>query len=645
MIANERFGFVATDSGLGTSWSENSYHNRLTPWSNDPIVDPPSEVVYLRDDRSGDFWTATPSPAAGAIKHVTKFGQGYAAYTHRHRGLEVELTAFVPERDPIKILRLRIRNDGPAQRDLSAVYYVDWSLSDTRSRSASHIVTSIDTVCGALFARNAFRTNFGGRIAFIDTVTQSRSMTGDRSSFIGRNGTLSDPLAMEFVHLPGRVRATLNPCGAVQVTASVAPGESIEITFLLGEGKDEDGARSLIAVYRAPGAVEAALTSVITLWNKRLASIEVDTPDAGLNILTNRWLVYQTLGCRLHARSAFYQSGGAFGFRDQLQASGVLCTSMPLSRVITSFVPPAGNSRKATSNTGGTSRVGRACARACQDDRLWLVYAALRYSRVTGDWTIFDNTRPSHLATRAQGRRKESVYETPARLDDEISIYRTLHACNRADDADGHPWVAADGCRKREIGTTAWTKWANRAAARASGLAGFSPPFSDRSQRMQTRAVTPSLRGHTGRTRRGSKTARKRRGTEHGIARHISMTGPPLGSAQNAECRIDSIAQSWSVISGLGDPARSSAGDGVGRVPADRPRTSAHPAADAPVDKAEPSPATSRGMYLVCARTAANTRMPRFGLCSHRQCCSAEMSRTSCSASSIRSTGRPIVTA
>ena len=174
-IANERFGFIATDSGFGTTWSENSYHNRLTPWSNDPIVDPPSEVVYLRDDKSGEFWTATPQPAAGAVKHISKFGQGYAAYTHRHRGLEVDLTAFVPRSTiPSRFFGFVFATLRHAARELSAFYYVDWCLADTRARSAAHVVTSIDTECGALFARNAFRVAFGGRVAFIDAAAQSR---------------------------------------------------------------------------------------------------------------------------------------------------------------------------------------------------------------------------------------------------------------------------------------------------------------------------------------------------------------------------------------------------------------------------------------------------------------------------------------
>ena len=428
VIANERFGFVATESGMGTTWSENSYHNRLTPWSNDPVVDPPSEVVYLRDDASGEFWTATPSPAAGAVKHVARFGQGYASYGHRHRGLDVELIAFVPKDDPIKIVRLRIRNTTAAARELSAFCYAEWCLADTRSRSAAHIVTSIDTTCGALFARNAFREGFGKRVAFIDAVAHNRSMTGDRSSFIGRNGTLSDPLAMEFAHLPGRVGAVLDPCGAVQSTLHVAAGDTVELTFLLGEGIDEQAARELIGAYHEDGAVDAALKTVTDLWNARLSSVEVETPDRALNILTNRWLVYQVLSCRFFARTAFYQSGGAFGFRDQLQdVLAFLHFDADIAR--RHIIRAAGRQfREGDVQHWWHEPGGEGVRTRIEDDRLWLVYATLEYARVTGDWAVFDARAP-FIEQRAPGPDEHSVYETPVRLGEEASIYEH---CTRA---------------------------------------------------------------------------------------------------------------------------------------------------------------------------------------------------------------------
>jgi cyclic beta-1,2-glucan synthetase len=553
VIANERFGFVATDSGLGATWSENSFHNRLTPWSNDPVVDPPSEVVYLRDDKSGEFWSATPSPAAGAVKHVTKFGQGYATYTHRHSGLDVELTAFVPESDPIKILRLRIRNGTSTPRELSAFYYVDWCLADTRSRSSAHIVTAIDTVSGALFARNAFRAPFGRRIAFLDVLAQSRSMTGDRSSFIGRNGRLSDPLAMEFAHLPGRVGPVLDPCGAVQTSMTIAPGQSVEVTFLLGEGADEDAARALVGMYHARGAVEGALRTVVDLWNRRLACVEVETPDAALNILTNRWLCYQTLSCRFHARSAFYQSGGAFGFRDQLQdVLAFLHFDAGIAR--SHLIRAAGRQfPEGDVQHWWHEPVGEGVRTRIEDDRLWLVYAALEYARVTGDVRIFDARAPL-ISQRAPGSDEHSTYETPVRLNEEISIY---DHCTRAITRTMH--TGAHGLPL--IGTGDWNDGMDEVGAKGRGesvwlgwfLGSLLGPFAALAESRGDRQQAAGYRAHAARLKESLDGA----WDGEWYRRAYFDDGTPLGSAQNTECRIDAIAQSWSVISGLGDPDRS----------------------------------------------------------------------------------------
>ena len=552
VIANEGFGFVATDSGLGNTWSENSYHNRLTPWNNDPVVDPPSEVVYVRDDKSGEFWTATPSPAAGAVKHVTKFGQGYATYTHKHRGLDIDLTAFVPERDPVKILRLRIHNATNVTRELSAFYYVDWCLADTRSRSSAHIVTSIDTASGALFARNAFRAIFGQRVAFLDAVAKTRTMTGDRSSFIGRNGTLADPLAMEFAYLPGRVGAALDPCGAVQARVSVAGGSSIEVVFLLGEGADENAARALVAAYHESGAVDAAFRAVTDGWNRRLAAVEVQTPDSALDILTNRWLVYQTLSCRFHARSAFYQSGGAFGFRDQLQdVLAFLHFEPDIAR--DHIIRAAGRQfREGDVQHWWHEPGGEGVRTRIEDDRLWLVYAALEYTRVTGDMSIWDAMAP-FIEQRAPKADEHSVYETPTVLDEALPIYehciraiaRTMHTgahglplMGTGDWNDGMDEVGEQG-----RGESVWLGWF---------LASLLGPFAEVAESRGNPQQAGAYRAHAARLKEALEAA----WDGEWYRRAYFDDGTPLGSAQNVECRIDAIAQSWAVISGLGDPDR-----------------------------------------------------------------------------------------
>ncbi len=591
VVANERFGFVATESSLGNTWSQNSYQNRLTPWANDPVVDPPGEVIYLRDDERGEFWSATASPAGGAIAHYTRFGQGYAVYEHHHRGLQVELTAFVPVSEPIKLMRLRIGNTGAFARQLSAFYYVDWCLSDTRSRSAATIITSIDTVSGALFARNAFRPLFGNRIAFIDTTAPERTMTGDRSSFIGRNGTLADPLAMEFTHLPGGVGAVLDPCGAIQAALTVPPGEVVEVTFMLGEGLDESGARALSARFRQPGAIDAELARVTELWNSRNAAVEVATPDRALDLLLNRWLAYQTLSCRFYARSAFYQSGGAFGFRDQLQ--DVLACLHFDSEIARDHIIRAAGRQFAEGDTQHWWHEpgGEGVRTRIQDDRLWLVYAALEYSRVLGSRDIFDFTAPL-IAQRAPGPDEASVYETPTVVPVAMSIYEH---CTRAiarsmetgvhglplmgtgDWNDGMDEVGAHG-----RGESVWLGWF---------LASLLGPFASVCEERGDLQQAATHRAHAARLKAACEAA----WDGSWYRRAYFDDGTPLGSSQNVECRIDSIAQSWSVISGLGDPERSrQAMQSVEQWLIDR-SSRLILLLTPPFDKAEPNPGYIRG--------------------------------------------------
>ena len=549
-------------------------------------MDPPAEVVYLRDDQSGEFWTATPSPAAGAVAHVAKFGQGYAMYEHRHRGLHVQLTAFVPVTDPVKILQLRIENRSAAARDLSAFYYVDWCLSDSKTRSAANIVTSIDTVSGALFARNPFREQFGGRVAFIATSAKLRTMTGDRSTFIGRNGTLADPLAMEFAHLPGRVGAVLDPCGAIQAKVLMQPGETITVTFVLGEGHDEHMARALVATYQQDGAAAGALQQARDLWDERLSAVQLETPDAAMNVLTNRWLIYQTLGCRIHARSGFYQSGGAFGFRDQLQ-DVLACLHVDPGIARAHIVRAAGRQFPEGDVQHWWHEPGGEGVRTrIEDDRLWLVYAALEYARVAGDWKIFDLTAP-FIQQRAPGADEHSAYETPQRLPGDVSIYdhcaraiaRTmatgthgLPLMGTGDWNDGMDEVGAHG-----LGESVWLGWF---------LASLLEPFASLSEARGDVQQAASYRAHAARL----KYALEEAWDGEWYRRAYFDDGTPLGSAQNTECRIDAIAQSWSVISGLGDPDARAAGHGFGRELLDRSPGSTHPAVDAPVRQGPTEP-------------------------------------------------------
>lgn len=591
VVANAQFGFVATESTLGNTWSQNSYQNRLTPWNNDPIVDPPGEVVYVRDDASGEFWSATASPAGRGIVYNARFGQGYIVYEHRHQNLSVDLSVFVPVNDPVKVLRLRVRNDGPEARELSVCYYVEWCLSDNRSRSAAHIVTSIDQTCGALFARNAFRAGFGQRVAFLDTSAPSRTMTGDRTSFIGRNGTLRDPAAMRFAHLAGSVGAILDPCGAVQAKVTVAAGATTDVIFILGEGPDETLVRTLVAKYRAPGAVDAEFEQVTQLWNQRMGAVEVATPDRALDVLTNRWLGYQTLCCRFHARSAFYQSGGAFGFRDQLQDVLSLLHFEP--GIAREHILRAAGRQFAEGDVQHWwhEPFGEGVRTRIQDDRLWLVYAALEYARTTGDWGILD-AKSSLLQQRAPGPDEHSIYERPTQMPVEISLYdHCVRAIGRSLDTGAHGLPL--------MGTGDWNDGMDEVGAGGRGesvwlgwfLASLLPRFAAVTEARGDVPQAALYRAHSARLVQALEEA----WDGEWYRRAYFDDGSPLGSSQNSECRIDALAQSWAVISGLGNAERATqAMQSLDRHLVDR---------DArlillltpPFDKAEPNPGYIRG--------------------------------------------------
>jgi cyclic beta-1,2-glucan synthetase len=591
VVANARFGFVATESGLGYTWSENSFQNRLTPWSNDPIVDPAGEAVYLRDDETGERWSATPSPAGRPIAYTSRFGQGYVAYEHAHDGMQAELLVFVPREDTVKIVRLRIENRSAESRRLSAFYYVDWCLSDTRTRSAGQIVTSVDPLTGALFAKNAFRLDFGSRVAFLDTPSTQRWVTGDRASFIGRNRSLEDPEALLSLHLSGRVGPCLDACGAIQARFILKAGATTEVLFVLGEGVDEEGARSLIAKYRSASVADTELEQVRQLWDERLSAIEVRTPDGAMDLLVNRWLQYQTLSCRVHARSAFYQSGGAFGFRDQLQdvlAVAHFDPQLARQHIVraASRQFPEGDVQHWWHEPGGEG-----VRTHIQDDRLWLLYAALEYARMTGDLSIFDEN-VSFIEQRPLPPGEHSAYERPARSALSASLYehcvraveatlatgeRGLPLMGTGDWNDGMDEVGAEG-----RGESVWLGWF--LGALLPRLAALAAGRGDK-QKAELYTSAAARLGH----------ALDAAWDGDWYRRAYFDDGTPLGSSQNSECKIDAIAQAWSVISGMGRPDRAAAAmHAVDSQLVDR-KARLILLLSPPFDRAEPNPGYIRG--------------------------------------------------
>jgi cyclic beta-1,2-glucan synthetase len=554
VIANERLGFQVSESGAGYTWALNSRENQLTPWSNDPVSDTPGEVLYVRDDESGRLWGPTLLPIReDAWSYQCRHGQGYSRFTHDSHGIALELVQYVPLDDPVKISRLRITNRSRRARRLTVTAYVEWVLGAARTVTAPHVVTELDETTGALFARNAWTTDFAGRVAFLDLAGSQTSWTGDRAEILGRNGTLDHPDALERgERLSGRLGGGLDPCGALQVTLLLAAGASTEVVVFLGQGASVDEARAVVQHYRASD-LDAVLRAVTTRWDDLVAAVQVKTPDRSFDLMLNRWLLYQALCCRVWARAGFYQASGAYGFRDQLQdvmaltvaardvTRAQLCRAaarqFPEGDVQHWWHPPSGR--------GVRTRIS--------DDRVWLAFATAHYMAVTGDATVLDEQIP--------------FVEGPALADDSLEAYfepresveraSLFEHCARALDRS----LAVGSHGLPLIGTGDWNDGMNRVGAKGRGesvwlgwflhatLAEWAPIAEARGDGERASV----WRKHLEALSRALEAA----GWDGDWYRRAYFDdGTPLGAAENAECRIDSIAQSWAVLSGAGDPRR-----------------------------------------------------------------------------------------
>ena len=383
VIANPQFGFLVSADGTGSTWSLNAQQNQITPWSNDPVSNAPAETVFIRDEDSGDLWSAAPLPIRESSAYITRHGFGYTRSQHAAHGICLDLLQFVPLEDPVKIARLTIRNESERMRRLSITHYVEWMLGNQNNRAAPFIITSIEPSTGALLARNPWSSDFSSRVAFMDMAGRQQAYTADRTEFIGRLGSLAAPAALLGGRpLAGRVGGGLDPCGAMQTMISLNAGESLELTLFLGEESSGAAAASLIQRYRAVD-LDAVLESVTDFWQRTLNVIQVKTPDRSLDILANGWLLYQTLSCRVWGRTAFYQSSGAYGFRDQLQDVMALCVAAPAETREHILRAAARQFAAGDVQHWWLPTTGQGIQTRIADDRIWLVFVLARYLEVT----------------------------------------------------------------------------------------------------------------------------------------------------------------------------------------------------------------------------------------------------------------------
>jgi cyclic beta-1,2-glucan synthetase len=557
VFANPSFGAMVSESGSGFTWYGNSQQNRLTGWSNDPVSDPPSEAIYIRDEESGKFWSPTSLPVRERDAYRTRHGAGYSVCEHNSHAIEQELITFVPMDkqggEPLRIQRLRLHNSSSRTRRLSVTFYSEWVLGSDHEDMQMHTVTRWDKEAQAILATNGYHPDYSERIAFAAISPSSTDFTADRASFLGRNRSLTNPDAMQRVNLAGYIGAGFDPCAALRVELELRPGQQGEVIMLLGQGSTLEEVHHLIQKYREPLIVEDTLHRTSGWWDGVLESVQVHTPEPSINFLLNRWLLYQTLSCRIWGRSGFYQSGGAIGFRDQLQdvmalihADSTLAREHILLAASRQF--EEGDVQHwwhPQSGAGIRSRIS--------DDLLWLPYAVVQYVRRTADVNLLKAEVPFLKAPELEDDQHE-IYLIPEISSEIGTLYEH---CRRAierglttgphglpligigDWNDGMNRVGVEG-----VGESVWLAWflvdVMSGFAELADLLGEGEHAKNYRQRAALLAATVEERAWDG----------------EWYQRATFDDGTPLGSATSDEANIDSLPQSWAVISGAADEER-----------------------------------------------------------------------------------------
>lgn len=551
VIANPYFGFLVSEAGSGCTWAGNSSENRLTPWRNDPVTDQPGEALYLRDEETALVWSPTPLPTGAEAPYLIRHGAGYSIFEHQSHGLKQRLRLFTAPDAPVKIAHLRLENMWTRPRRITVTYYAEWVLGTMRETNQQYIVPEFDPDSQALLAYNRYNTEFKEHVAFLAGNKKLHGLTADRTEFLGRMGSMRHPAAIGRMGLASTVRGGLDPCAAIQLHVDLAPGQAEDVFFLIGEGSNREESLALIRQYQDPGQIEAAWQDNHSLWDNMLNSITVQTPDLAMNLILNRWLLYQTISCRLWGRSALYQSSGAYGFRDQLQDGMAILHARPdIAReqilraahhqfeagdVLHWWHPP--------SERGVRTRFS--------DDLLWLPFVTAHYVLTTGDKTILSEQIPFLRGEPLKVDEDERF----SQFEPTTQVYTLFEHCRRAIEkgstvgSHGLPLIGSgdwnDGMNRVGVegrGESVWLGWFLHATlidfASLCDLMNTDPePYRQRAKRLLQAIEANAWDGNWYR-------------------RAYYDDGKPMGSSQNKECQIDSIAQSWAVQSGAGDPGR-----------------------------------------------------------------------------------------
>ena len=592
VLANANFGTVVTESGSSYTWAENAHEFRLSPWYNDPVTGNCGEAFYIRDEETGHYWSPMPFPAIGKSNYKTRHGFGYSIFECEEDGIQTEILIFVDLEAQIKCTVIKMRNVSGRARTLTVTGYVEWVLDSLRTKSAMHVVTEFNTEYRTLLTRNPYNSEFPNRVAFLDVDNVKFDFTTDRNEFIGRNGTLGKPEAMRRLRLAGKHGAGYDPCAAIQVPIVLQAGEEREVIFKMGAAKDVVEAQHLINRFRDTNVVHDSLKKVREYWQHTLGSIQIKTPDQSLNILTNGWLLYQVIACRLWGRSGFYQSGGAFGFRDQLQDVIAVMHAQPELTREQILLAASRQFKEGDVQHWWHPPQGRGVRTLCSDDLLWLPYTTSCYVNNTHDLTILDTPVP-FIEGRLLNVNEESYYDLPSVSKQMTSLY---DHCKRAITkslkfgVNGLPLM----------GSGDWNDGMNMVGIHGKGESVWLGFFLyDILKRFEFIAIKMNDEEFLNVCKQNAAELKininKTSWDGEWYRRAYFDDGAALGSAVNDECKIDSLSQSWAVLSGAGEPERSlKAMESADKYLVDRKHSLIH-LLDPPFNKSEFEPGYIKG--------------------------------------------------
>ncbi len=545
VLANPEFGCLVSESSLGTTWSQNSGENRLTPWRNDPVFDTPSEALYLRDEETAEVWSQTPLPAGHGGTTLVRHGAGYTSYERNTHGLEQELTVFVPPHASLKVLRLRVKNTLARHRRLTATYYAEWVLGSRQEPQRPYVVSEFEPETACLLASSSWNSEFGERVAFLAAGNRVHGFTTDRTEFLGRHGNYARPAALGRWGLSGCLDPGVDPCAVLQVHLELAPGQELETHFVLGQAASRAEALKLVTRFRDHDAIAAAWDELRVFWDELLGSVRVKTPEPAMDLLLNRFLLYQTLSSRVFGRTGFYQSSGAFGYRDQLQDVMALLHGAPALARAHILEAAAHQFEEGDVLHWWHPPSGRGVRTRCSDDLAWLPFVTAQYVEATGDTAIlaepvsFLSATPLRPDEHDRYAHYQSAQHTAPLLEHcrralERAVTEGRHGLPLMGDGDWNDGMNRVGAHGR--GESVWLGWflcagMDRFAALCahSGDHAAASSWRTRSAKLRTTIKNVAWDGAY-------------------YLRAFHDDGSLVGSAKNRECRIDSIAQSWAAL-------------------------------------------------------------------------------------------------